>query len=212
MRRWYRGRRPRRRLVSPHQSARCGRANPCRATQGPHPLPGAVPAVTPRDGHRPAGHEEGKLHMSALSRRTFIGGATAGAVAVTVAAAVPGMAAAAPDDTPDDTHELTQPVVHVFETCVPARSRCTSAPKRSPTPTGLWPAGWRTPQPTDPTTPRSHQHVLPPRSTGDLEGSGRRQHRRLRVRQPGPAGHGHADRQLHPAAGSSRRTQLLRVR
>jgi hypothetical protein len=49
--------------------------------------------------------------MSALTRRTFIGGAAAGAVAVTAAAAVPGVAVAAPDDTPDDTHELTQPVV-----------------------------------------------------------------------------------------------------
>ena len=35
---------------------------------------------------------------------------------------------------------------------------------------------------------------------GDLQGPGRRQHRRLRLRQPGPTRHRHADRQLHPAA------------
>jgi hypothetical protein len=50
--------------------------------------------------------------MSALSRRTFIGGAAAGTVAVTAAAAVPGMAAAAPDDAPDDVrHELSELIV-----------------------------------------------------------------------------------------------------
>ena len=50
--------------------------------------------------------------MSALSRRTFIGGAAAGAVAITAAAAVAGMAAAAPDDAPDDVrHEPSELVV-----------------------------------------------------------------------------------------------------
>ena len=54
--------------------------------------------------------------------------------------------------------------------------------------------------------------VVAPRSTGDLEGSGRRQHRRLRVRQPRQPEHRHADRQLHPAPAAGRRPELLRVR
>jgi len=52
--------------------------------------------------------------MSGLSRRTFIGGAAAGAFAVTAATAVPGVAAAAPvDEIEDDdtSSELSQPVV-----------------------------------------------------------------------------------------------------
>ena len=56
------------------------------------------------------------------------------------------------------------------------------------------------------------RHVVPPRSARDLEGPGRRQHRRLRVREPRRAGHRHAHRQLHPAPGSRRRPELLRVR
>ena len=52
--------------------------------------------------------------MSGLSRRTFIGGAAAGAVAVT-AVAVPGMAAAVPeDDSPDSRGnelDLPEPVI-----------------------------------------------------------------------------------------------------
>ena len=41
--------------------------------------------------------------------------------------------------------------------------------------------------------------VVPSRSTGDQPGPGRRQHRRLRVRQPGQARHGHDHHQLRPA-------------
>ena len=55
-------------------------------------------------------------------------------------------------------------------------------------------------------------HVFPSRSAGDLQGSGRRQHGRLRVRQPRQARHRHPDRQLRPAAGTGGRPELLRVR
>ena len=55
-------------------------------------------------------------------------------------------------------------------------------------------------------------NVIASRGAGDLEGSGGRQHRRVRVRQPGSARHRHADRQLHPAAGTGGRPELLRVR
>ena len=47
---------------------------------------------------------------------------------------------------------------------------------------------------------------------GDLEGPGRRQHRPVRLRQPGQARHRHDHRQLHPARGPGRRPELLRVR
>ena len=40
----------------------------------------------------------------------------------------------------------------------------------------------------------------------------RRQHRRLRLRQPRPARHRHDHHQLHPARGPRRRPELLRVR
>ena len=40
------------------------------------------------------------------------------------------------------------------------------------------------------------RRVLPPRSARDQQGPGRRQHRRLRVRQPGRTRHGHDHRQL----------------
>ena len=43
-------------------------------------------------------------------------------------------------------------------------------------------------------------HVIASRGPGDIEGSGGRQHRCVRVRQPRPAQHRHPDRQLHPAA------------
>ena len=54
--------------------------------------------------------------------------------------------------------------------------------------------------------------VVPSRSTRDQQGPGRRQHRRLRVRQPGQPGHGHDHRQLHPGRGAGGRPELLRVR
>ena len=57
-------------------------------------------------------------------------------------------------------------------------------------------------------TPSEVAHVIAPRGTGDLEGSGRRQHRPLCVRQPGPAEHGHADRQLHPAGVAGWRARI----
>ena len=54
--------------------------------------------------------------------------------------------------------------------------------------------------------------VVASRSTRDQQGPGRRQHRRLRVRQPGQARHGHDHHQLHPARGPGGRPELLRVR
>ena len=42
--------------------------------------------------------------------------------------------------------------------------------------------------------------VVASRSAGDHQGPGRRQHRRVRVRQPRQARHGHDHHQLHPAA------------
>ena len=50
------------------------------------------------------------------------------------------------------------------------------------------------------------------RGTGDPEGSGCRQHRHLRLRQPGPARHGHDHHELHPVEDLGRRPQLLRIR
>ena len=49
--------------------------------------------------------------------------------------------------------------------------------------------------------------VIAPRSTRDQQGPGRRQHRRLRVRQPGQAGHGHDHHQLRAARGPARRAR-----
>ena len=57
------------------------------------------------------------------------------------------------------------------------------------------------PQLSHPHRQKRVSYVVAPRSAGDLEGPGRRQHRRLRVRQPGRARHRHDHRQLHPAAG-----------
>ena len=45
-------------------------------------------------------------------------------------------------------------------------------------------------------------HVLPPRSTGDLTGSGSRQHRHVRVRVTRRSRHRHADHELHPVRGA----------
>ena len=59
---------------------------------------------------------------------------------------------------------------------------------------------------------RSTRNVIASRGAGDLQGPGRRQHRRVRVRQPGRPEHGHDHRQLHPARGAGRRPELLRVR
>ena len=55
-------------------------------------------------------------------------------------------------------------------------------------------------------------HVLTPRNAGDLQGSSRRQHRHVRVRQPGSARYGDADRELHPARGTRGWAELLPVR
>ena len=46
----------------------------------------------------------------------------------------------------------------------------------------------------------------------DQPGPARRQHRPVRVRQPGRPDHGHDHRQLHPARGAGRRAELLQLR
>ncbi len=56
------------------------------------------------------------------------------------------------------------------------------------------------------------QHVVASRSTRNFEGPGCRQHRRVCVCQPGCAQYGHLDRELHSAAVTERRSELLRVR
>ena len=53
------------------------------------------------------------------------------------------------------------------------------------------------------------RHVVTQGSPGNLQRCGRRQHRRLCVRQPRQAGHRHADRELRPAGDSGRRPELL---
>ena len=60
--------------------------------------------------------------------------------------------------------------------------------------------------------PAADGGVEPPRGTADRRRPRRRQHRRLRVRQPGRARHGDADRQLDPVRGAQRRPELLPVR
>ena len=60
--------------------------------------------------------------------------------------------------------------------------------------------------------PRQRHGFQPQRGAADLGGSGRRQHRRLRVREPGQAGHGHDPRELHPARGAGGRPELQRLR
>ena len=54
--------------------------------------------------------------------------------------------------------------------------------------------------------------VVPSRSTRDQPGPGCRQHRRLRVPQPGQPEHRHDRRQLPPRPGAGGRPELLRVR
>ena len=54
--------------------------------------------------------------------------------------------------------------------------------------------------------------VQPPRGADDRRRPVSRQHRRLRVPQPGPPEHGHAARALRPAAGACRRAELRPVR
>ena len=60
--------------------------------------------------------------------------------------------------------------------------------------------------------PRQRHGLQPQRGAADLGGSGRRQHRCLRVREPGQAGHGHDPRELHPARGAGGRPELQRLR
>ena len=91
----------------------------------------------------------------------------------------------------------------------PVRSRSWSATARSSTTTRSWPPGCSG---RPPRRPGRLIHVVPPRSARDLEGPGRRQHRPLRLRQPGPSRHRDDHRQLHPARGAGRRPELLRVR
>ena len=54
--------------------------------------------------------------------------------------------------------------------------------------------------------------IQPPRGAADQQGSRRRQHRPVRVRQPRQAGYGHDHRQLHPAGRAGRRPELQRLR
>ena len=59
--------------------------------------------------------------------------------------------------------------------------------------------------------PFSAGRVEPPRGAADRRRPTRRQHRRVRVRQPRRTRHGHADRQLDPVRGAQRRPELLHV-
>ena len=59
--------------------------------------------------------------------------------------------------------------------------------------------------------PERRHRVEPPRGAADLGGSERRQHRPVRVPEPGPAEHGHDHRQLDPGRGSGRRPELVHV-
>ena len=76
----------------------------------------------------------------------------------------------------------------------------------------------RSPRPRSPPSaspgrrPRKGHRLEPPRGAADRGRPVRRQHRPLRVPQPGQAGHGHAHRELHPARGACRRAELLPLR
>ena len=60
--------------------------------------------------------------------------------------------------------------------------------------------------------PERRDRVEPPRGAADRGRPGRRQHRPVRVRQPGPAGLRHVHRELDPVRGAQRRPELLPVR
>ena len=60
--------------------------------------------------------------------------------------------------------------------------------------------------------PSRRDGVEPPRGAADRGRPGRRQHGRLRVREPGQAGHRHDHRELHPVRGSGGRPELLPLR
>ena len=73
------------------------------------------------------------------------------------------------------------------------------------------PPARRVARPRRASAPTSHGFE-PPGGAADRGGPGRRQHGRLRVREPGPAGHGHDHGELHPARGACRRAELRQVR
>ena len=92
-------------------------------------------------------------------------------------------------------------------------SRCADSPPRVAA--RLWHASDRAPccwPPDDRPRRPGRAGVQPPRGAADRGRPAVRQHRRLRVRQPGPARHRHADRQLDPVRGAGRRPELLPVR
>ena len=152
------------------------------------------------------------------NRRQFLKRSSAVAAAAGVAAAVPATAAKAlTSSRRAATHRRNCPTTR-RSTFRSSRTYATSARDSSSLYTG---EQARSPSRTVASPPRSttrrteHERGLtcqPPRGAGDLEGSGRRQHRPLRVREPGRARHRHAHRQLRAAPGAGGRAELLRVR
>ena len=143
--------------------------------------------------------------MSDTSRRIFLAAAGSSAAAAAAVVAAPGALAAPSTSRPDAADPDGQPLVAYIDDVTTGRVSILFGEDE------VVVAGRRPGRPPHPGR-EEVTHVLTPRSARDLQGPGRRQHRRLRVRQPRQARHRHADRQLHPVPEPAGRPELLRVR
>ena len=155
--------------------------------------------------------------MSDLTRRGFVKNSAAATAGMTVIGALlADQAGAAPGrpGLPGRSSPTSAIPARARSRSCPATAKCTSAIASSLLRS-------RAPRAEPPHRSAQHsfsqhqsevEHVVSSRGAGDQQGPGRRQHRHIRVRQPGRPEHGHDHLQLPAARGAVRRTELLRVR